>query len=160
METPVAADEVQPCRDGDCNASQAMQPPSAEMWPESYEAPPEATFVQGNSQNSATTIAQADVEGSCPDIYIPQCQPVISQDVGQPMSSSGNFCRPTPGCPPTGDQQQQQPLLQARRFYTGDISDAYDETCNFWNFLDQELEPKCMRGFLVVGYRALSVERV
>lgn len=138
METSVATEEVQPCPDGDCNVSQAMQPPSTEMWPASYEAPPEAMFDQSGS--SATTMAKEDVEGSCPDTFMPQCQSVISQDVGQPMPSSGNFCRPTPGCPPTGDQQQQP--LQARRFYTGDISDAYDETCNFWNFLDQELEPK------------------
>ncbi|KAL3212231.1 hypothetical protein MRX96_036057 [Rhipicephalus microplus] len=81
-------------------------------------------------------MAQSDLAGPCPDTYTPQCQSAIPQDIGQSLPPSGNFCRPTPGCP-ANDQQQ-----QTRHFYTGDISEAYDEACNFWSFLDQELEPK------------------
>lgn len=138
METPDVAGEGQPSRDGDSDTSRTMQPPSAEGWPVPYEAAPEGMFVQGSLQNSSTTSAQADVDGSCPEAFTPQCQSTVPQDAGQPMPAMDSSGRSTSGCPP-GDQQQQQ---QARRFYTGDISDAYDETCNFWNFLDQELEPK------------------
>ncbi|XP_065294445.1 uncharacterized protein [Dermacentor albipictus] len=133
MEVPDVTGAAQPSVDGESGAThQAVQPPGADTWPAPYEPPPEGAFGYGRSQNSTPTMAPAmDANGS--DAFAPQSHSTLLQDAGQSMSSS--VSRPAPGCPP---DDQQAP----RRFYTGDIADAYDEACNFWSFLDQELEPK------------------
>lgn len=79
-------------------------------------AVPPADVVGGGSRQSAVMSSQA------PHVH----------GTGQATSvSAGGYRMVMPS-----DQQQ------ATQFYTGDIADAYDEALNFWNFLDQELEPK------------------